>query len=1418
MKMQKIHNVLLLAVALVCLPMGAKAKTLTVADGTKTNYSTIFGVYADDPTSRCQSLYLKDSLEDLTTGSIISGLTFYSSSATMSWGNLKVDVKLAEVPETMLGENLLNPDFTTCFSGAVSVADSKMTIGFTTSFNYSGDNNLLIEFAVTEGGTVVGDGAFYFYGEESKFPVTYQNKVGKLEYFLPKVTFTYTATTCPGPTNLTRTAVNATSASFSWTDDSGSEWQYVCLPEGTAVNWGDAAVKTATSPTVTVDGLTHNTTYKFYVRHKCGGEVGQSPAVSAAFTTPCEAKNLPYVYGFEDVVTSAFCYIPDGWSRIKYIGGNVGNDPVYPYVANSNAHTGSKALYFYGGTSESTSTIILPPFDAPANTLILSFYYKHNEINTNQGKAIIGYVTDLYNPVFYALETLDRVADYTLVDEFALSAAPADSYIAIQFGGGTSADGALYIDDITVATCAKPTLTPDYVTDTKAVFSWTARGSETQWQYICLPADKEVDWSGEAVKTTETTNVTIDELSERTAYKFYLRAYCSEQEQSVDVSASFTTPCSATTLPLAEDFNGLTSGIPDCWDNEEGTTTTDDYKWNYYSTGSGLHDGACVRFDSHDNNQGNTNILKTQAIHIDVESKLAFWFKNPYGGDFSVYYAIDGVKQAEALVTALTAQTEWTEKTIDLPAACIGHDVVIMFQGTANHADGDACIYLDDVQVVTCLKPTAVSAAATFDGAVVTWTGAETRYQYAYVATGETPENWTLLDAGVNTVTLNGLQTSQTYDVYVRAYCSESDQSVAVKSTFTPFCPAPDGLSVAGITLTTATFAWDAVEGITAYEYLIVKNGDEVNWAGATRVNTTAVNLMELYSGTDYTAYVRSYYSATSVSDAVSKAFSTPVCPAPDQARLSVIGITTTTATFAWKAVDGITAYEYLIVKNGDEVDWAGATRVNTTSVDLTELLSSTNYTAYVRSYYSATSISAAVSIAFHTECETAALPFATEGFEIGFPACWSADPQWTIYSDADAGYNSNTCMRFNAGGQGDLVLPAIALTDKAQLSFYRKSSSVSCKVYVYDNAIEELDPLFPASSDWTQGTVDLFDYEGRTVTLIIRGNEDASDSYLYIDDVAVNYAPVASVTSVTAEAAHAQAVVKWSYAENATYTLRYREKDAEPEAEWTEVENINAKTYTITGLNNGTEYEVQVKAIISPNRRSEFSASVTVTPFACPPVLTVTLGKKTYNSVEVNWTADAAGTWTLRYQDGDMGVGPTITGITETTYTLTDLETNFTYLIEVKASCAEDTAYKQVEYTPGYFAPDTVAVASITDTTAVASWSEVEGATNGYRYMVVPEGATPDWASATATDELTASLSGLSAQTDYDFYVAALYGGTLGEARKVSFTTKDIPNVFESLNDESEPDRPYKVIEDDHVVIIRGGEKYDVTGKRLNQ
>ena len=33
-----------------------------------------------------------------------------------------------------------------------------------------------------------------------------------------------------------------------------------------------------------------------------------------------------------------------------------------------------------------------------------------------------------------------------------------------------------------------------------------------------------------------------------------------------------------------------------------------------------------------------------------------------------------------------------------------------------------------------------------------------------------------------------------------------------------------------------------------------------------------------------------------------------------------------------------------------------------------------------------------------------------------------------------------------------------------------------------------------------------------------------------------------------------------------------------------------------------------------------------------------------------------------------------------------------------------------------------------------------------------------------------------------------------------------------------TETDRPYKIIEDNHVIIIRGGERYDLTGKKLSE
>lgn len=239
------------------------------------------------------------------------------------------------------------------------------------------------------------------------------------------------------------------------------------------------------------------------------------------------------------------------------------------------------------------------------------------------------------------------------------------------------------------------TITVNSVTSDGGRFSWTAGGAETQYQWKTSAAGS--DWSEPLPAGTRT--VTVTGLNPTTTYTFYVRSYYSAGVQSAARSTSFTTTCGAESMPFIEDFNSIAENtIPTCWDNTEGTTTYDRYKWTGFLTG---RTGKCVRFDSYNNSNTLTNFLKTQPIDVDKSASLFFWYKNPTGGDFSVYYSIDGGAQT-LLASGLTGKTSWTQATYPLPAACVGHKVTIIFKGTSNYGSGDAYIYLDDVEVKNC--------------------------------------------------------------------------------------------------------------------------------------------------------------------------------------------------------------------------------------------------------------------------------------------------------------------------------------------------------------------------------------------------------------------------------------------------------------------------------------------------------------------------------------------------------------------------------------------------------------------------------------------------------------------------------------------------------------------------------------------
>lgn len=94
-----------------------------------------------------------------------------------------------------------------------------------------------------------------------------------------------------------------------------------------------------------------------------------------------------------------------------------------------------------------------------------------------------------------------------------------------------------------------------------ATLAWDKAEGAT-WQYICLPAASELDWTS-ATQTTDTFAV-LSDLTKETAYKFYVRRYCSAEDQSKEISIDFTTDptCFAPTLlSIPEESITATSAV-----------------------------------------------------------------------------------------------------------------------------------------------------------------------------------------------------------------------------------------------------------------------------------------------------------------------------------------------------------------------------------------------------------------------------------------------------------------------------------------------------------------------------------------------------------------------------------------------------------------------------------------------------------------------------------------------------------------------------------------------------------------------------------------------------------------------------------------------------------------------------------------
>lgn len=663
-----------------------------------------------------------------------------------------------------------------------------------------------------------------------------------------KVNFT---PTCPAPSYPTTPVTNKThnSATVTWNAAEGiSKYQYVCVAQGTTPEWTGVEAKAVTS--VDLSGLAELTNYDFYVR-SWYSETAQSAAQKTSFqtTADCSAKTIdaehPWTENFTNQTTNA---MPSCWTA-------AGNTSAV-YVASSGYVTFStgKALYFTGG-SGTEAIAILPEFSNDLNTLQIAFSHIE-ESNTKSGQIKLGYYK---NSAFQSLKTYDYSTSWKNESAYALSGVPEGARLAFSYTPVNSAWTAA-VDNISISlyeapACAAPTaLAVSEIGTNSAKVTWTSEASEFALEY---KKTSDEDWT--AATGDITSPFTLSGLTaNETEYSVRVQAICGETPSEWVVLANpFKTECvTPTVTELAaweENFESQTSGKkPACW------SEVSSYAISAYTqvNASAAKDGSLgVQVYVYGTN---TEIALLPTFTEEIKNlKISFDYKN-YGTG-SNYAALEvGYYSGGAFtnVTTLDKTTSFAASgEIEMPkTAPDGARIAFRVVGKKSGYNGSA--YIDNISVIrkpACAVPTITAANATSDGAVVTWTPGDEENQWNLRYRVKDADTWTVLENKTSGFALTGLTVGTTYEVQVQAYCDELHQSAWSASTeFEPVCNAPSALAVTARAQNSATFSWTSSETAWVLQY----STDGENWESE-NVATNPFTLTGLAAGQTYQAKIQ---------------------------------------------------------------------------------------------------------------------------------------------------------------------------------------------------------------------------------------------------------------------------------------------------------------------------------------------------------------------------------------------------------------------------------------------------------------------------------------------------------------------------------------------------------------------------------
>lgn len=608
---------------------------------------------------------------------------------------------------------------------------------------------------------------------------------------------------CGRPLNFTVSQISGTSAYLSWNASELGETSAIYNIEYSEQGLDNWQTGTPNGTNCMLSGLQTNTSYEARLFVSCDN--GYSDTLTISFSTNCivggdisigngnnSSQYLPF-YTYYNYAISQQLYLS------SELNGNNIFSGIKFYVSSPSYSSVTRNIDIYLGNTTQAS---LTPSSYISTTNQTKVFSGNITVGTSEGWLEITFdSTFTYTGNNLVITIDDNTGSYVSAPYFATHTGNSlydfDDYINYNTASpGNTLSSQSQRNNIillgncdSTATCAAPNLVINNLTESSADLIWAPGYQETEWELEYKPTADSI-WI--SVGTVNQTSYTLSNLAAGVEYNVRLRSICNPSEFSPYREGSFLTPCvPIATLPLIEEFDSLTTAMPDCW-YRLGTATSTNYPY-ISSTQASTTGGKSLYMYNGGSDYYATAITPRIADEIEMDSLLISFYT--YGSSTSYRLEV-GIMTDPTDATSFTTIgtihptiTETWERNEFYTRNYVGNGHYIAFRSPIGSSN---TIYLDDINIdviSTCphvenlMVASVDNATATF-----TWEAGSTESSWEVVVLPAGPVDLDTITT-INfvydtTYTEYNLTSSTNYSVYVRANCSGGDNSTWERLNF----------------------------------------------------------------------------------------------------------------------------------------------------------------------------------------------------------------------------------------------------------------------------------------------------------------------------------------------------------------------------------------------------------------------------------------------------------------------------------------------------------------------------------------------------------------------------------------------------------------------------------------------------------